>query len=904
MAAGIALWFTRSSIDLIGTPEGPVRVAMLSSLPELAGLILLGAAVCLVAHRRVPAEAFWPLFPLLLLGVPYLPWLPDAVPALLLLAGPARWAFWGIAIAQCFWAARQTDEGRRASESRTAAAWAGLGVLAAGAIGYGIAAARITGTPVAPGGDEPHYLVIAQSLIRDRDLAIENNHQRGDYREYFGGHLRPDYLTRGVDREIYSIHPVGLPVVIAPFYRAAGYPGVVALLVLITAIAAALFWRTARTVTGSGAAATFGWAAAALSLTAVFTSFSVYPEALAALVVALCFTWPEERRQRFGSIARFIGQTIGVAALPWLHAKYAPMSLALLCILVRRVWRDPTDAAARRLHAATAAALWVVSVGAWLCFFWWIWGDFSPMAPYGAARNTRLRFMWTGLPALIVDQEYGVLTYAPALLLAVPGLWGMWRAAGEARRRAVEIAIVVALLVLTVSAHRMWWGGVWPGRQLAAVLFSLSVPIAWAYRAAIGSATRRAAYWLLLLVGLSTTAIVVTVRSGYLVVNGRDGSAALVEWAWPASATWALLPSYLYHGPLVATAFAVLWIAAGTLMIIVLGRLRLDAGRAAAAAALGSAAVVVALALLVPIVFRGRTQPDVLLEGRGRTAGLDRFDARARPFALVFDPLRRVHPNVLPPLFRLTASESVPRPRPPIPLSFNGRFSIPAGEYEVELQAKTGGAVEGGSLALQIGRIGRPLVRWPVTLDPDGFWRQRFTLPIDIASVGFVASEELEPALVEIRLQPMRVEDERRRVTTAQVLAASQYGPVVVYFHDEETWPEPTGFWTRGGATAAVTLATIAGQGATLRVHSGQRPNTVTLATPGWQERINLVPGRTRDIHVPAGGGRFAGLVQLSIASTSGFVPAKAGGLRTDVRLLGCWVEVVRGAGTAPHGDD
>ena len=65
-------------------------------------------------------------------------------------------------------------------------------------------------------GDEPHYLVIAQSLLKDGDLKIENNHRRGDYRAFFGGELRPDYLQRGRNGEIYSIHAPGLPVLVAP----------------------------------------------------------------------------------------------------------------------------------------------------------------------------------------------------------------------------------------------------------------------------------------------------------------------------------------------------------------------------------------------------------------------------------------------------------------------------------------------------------------------------------------------------------------------------------------------------------------------------------------------------------------------------------------------------------------
>ena len=63
---------------------------------------------------------------------------------------------------------------------------------------------------VGPGGDEPHYLIITQSLLADGDLKIENNHSRRGLPAFFGGHLRPDFMKRGQDGEIYSIHAPGL----------------------------------------------------------------------------------------------------------------------------------------------------------------------------------------------------------------------------------------------------------------------------------------------------------------------------------------------------------------------------------------------------------------------------------------------------------------------------------------------------------------------------------------------------------------------------------------------------------------------------------------------------------------------------------------------------------------------
>jgi hypothetical protein len=73
-------------------------------------------------------------------------------------------------------------------------------------------------------------------------------------------------------------------------------------------------------------------------------------------------------------------------------------------------------------------------------------------------------------------------------------------------------------------------------------------------------------------------------------------------------------------------------------------------------------------------------------------------------------------------------------------------------------------------------------------------------------------------------------------------------------------------------------------------VHSGARPNVVTLATRGWSQKLELVPGVTERVTVPSKEGeRF---VPLTIASTDGFVPAEIETSR-DRRLLGAWIAFI-----------
>ena len=196
--AGAAAWASLGTLALSDDGARAVRVGLLPPLWWLAALVAGSVAFAWVFRLSSDRAK-----PLLFSAVILLPWLPVPLPAAALIwSGPVVWLVWA-AMAAALLSAGGVPAARyravRASLSSPARApW--LAFLCA-AIIYNAAAWRLA--PLVPGGDEPHYLIIAQSLWRDGDLRIENNHQRGDYREYFGGELRPDYLKRGADGQIY-----------------------------------------------------------------------------------------------------------------------------------------------------------------------------------------------------------------------------------------------------------------------------------------------------------------------------------------------------------------------------------------------------------------------------------------------------------------------------------------------------------------------------------------------------------------------------------------------------------------------------------------------------------------------------------------------------------------------------
>ena len=184
-----------------------------------------------------------------------------------------------------------------------------------------------------PSGDEPHYLVIAESLLRDGDLRIENNHASRGYLAYVDGELKPDYLRRGRDGQIYSIHAPGLPALVLPAFAAAGYPGVVLFLALLSAAGAALAWRAAFEVTKDVAAAWVGWAAVALSAPFFFQAFTVFPDAPAAVIV-MGVVYALVREGWLTSAGRLAIVGAALAALPWLHTRYALIAAAAAIVVV------------------------------------------------------------------------------------------------------------------------------------------------------------------------------------------------------------------------------------------------------------------------------------------------------------------------------------------------------------------------------------------------------------------------------------------------------------------------------------------------------------------------------------------------------------------------------------------
>ena len=120
-------------------------------------------------------------------------------------------------------------------------------------------------------GDEPHYLVIATSLRRDGDLDVLNNYREKHYLPFYPHHLGDPrdlhnmHAIYGRGGAVYSKHPLGLPLLVLPFFRNGDPFGIHVLMMALTGLLGVQVFLLARDLTGAFWPSLAAWAAALFS---------------------------------------------------------------------------------------------------------------------------------------------------------------------------------------------------------------------------------------------------------------------------------------------------------------------------------------------------------------------------------------------------------------------------------------------------------------------------------------------------------------------------------------------------------------------------------------------------------------------------------------------------------------
>lgn len=795
-----------------------------------------------------------------------LPWIPSPVPAAFLLwTGPVVYVVWLAVVSGMLMAKGRSPSASYISRPRTS-----LALAAAVAFAAYVASAWWLAA-ILPGGDEPHYLVITQSLLRDADIQVENNYSDGQYREFFPESLNSHAVVRGVNGQQYSVHAPGLPMVVAPAFALGGYPGVVVFLALIAAAGGALLWWFSHRLTGSSEAAWFAWAAGVLSAPFFFQAFSVYPDGLSAtLVLFACLPLFERDVNRTTWFA--IGAALSL--MPWLHTRLVVVAAVLGLVLLLRLW----GAVDRRLRIAAFLAIPIAAALGWAAFFVVVYGRFDPSAPYGGETQTHISEIWTGLPALFFDHQFGLLPNAPVYAFCLAGLAVLAR---DRPRLAAELAAISGSYIVAVSAFHMWWAGASaPARFLAPVLPLMAIPAAWLWTRTPHLATRAAGV-AAVLVSVMTTILLVVVDRGFTAFNVRDGYGRGAEWINSVVDVALGLPSFFRNSSAEALLRAAIWIvaiAAAVFALRVLEKARARRATVALATPLVlAAAIMCALTAVWSVDGVAAPNPE-----KSQMSVLERYDSRWRPLGFTMSPLRTLDAqSVLPKIMVATPAR---RGRAASGTLLLAPEIVPGGEYELRLADPSAS----GTARLVIGRRARPIQTW--NLDGDfGEGAARIQLPVNVGSL-VVLGEQSAPVGA-ITLHPLKVWQGPSKISGEIARRVERYGPALVSFFDlSAMFPEPAGFWIAGRRDTRFAVGAVErGRFLQMFLRNAAVDNRVHVSVDGASQVLDLRAREERTLPVLIGPDRPGALIE--IASETGFRPADVEPGSTDPRFLGVWVE-------------
>ena len=361
----------------------------------------------------------------------------------------------------------------------------------------------ITHSTNAGSGDEPHYLAIAHSIAFDGDLDLANNYGANEPLIAGGGLVPENHVHEGTGGIVRPVHDVGLPLLFAPVARVVRpaaawlaatapeslmrrarltptvlYRQVISLVMIAVACwMAGVLFQTCVELGASSRAAFATALIAVLSPPLLVYSTLFFTELPSAAIALLAFRRTHTALPVSVRGWLLIGAAIGLLVL--LHVRNIGLAMALALLAI--------DAA--RMRAGSSGVLAVLAGLAMLLLvrtginhaFWGTWIT-TPHAALGhpagvaaTAREAAVR-----LAGLTIDQEFGLLPYAPVLILVPLGLATM-----RDRRSAMAIVFIsvcyIALILWPVTNVHGWIGGWSPAARFMVPivpLLALALPSA------------------------------------------------------------------------------------------------------------------------------------------------------------------------------------------------------------------------------------------------------------------------------------------------------------------------------------------------------------------------------------------------------------------------------------------
>jgi hypothetical protein len=337
-------------------------------------------------------------------------------------------------------------------------------------------------------GDEPHYFILASSIVNDRDVDLSNNYEDDIIRHYY---FSPEIVPHAIDVRgngtWMSIHYIGLSLLMSPIVYLGGAVQAVRLeLILISAVLAHQIFRLLEDTRIAERALIWPvWASIALCMPLLTYSNQVFPEIPAALLTVYGARVVFAREPSTQSFWLAGG---AAAVLPWMHVRYLPVAvgitLGLAYLLLDR--GIPKSNAQREVAPPRQPGFWLrllplfpvaVSFALLPAVFYSWYGTLSPTVLQQSQLMGAPQWTWSSLythgVGAVLSPSYGWLPFAPVHWLGLTGLGALL----VRFRRAAPLALLIAAAYLCLVGNSLSAGTAFPARYLVVLVPFIAIPL-------------------------------------------------------------------------------------------------------------------------------------------------------------------------------------------------------------------------------------------------------------------------------------------------------------------------------------------------------------------------------------------------------------------------------------------
>jgi hypothetical protein len=321
-------------------------------------------------------------------------------------------------------------------------------------------------------GDEPHYLIMAESVATDFDLDLRNNYEDEAQRPRIYGAVAPH--VGKTDRGWMPFHAPGLSVLLALPSGLAGIPG--ARFAMI-ALAGALPWSLFRWLSGEMPAVTAVWLTlgVTIALPFCFGAQQIYPDFPAGAVVLGLTLWLLRRPRERTTRGAWAAWWLAIGLLPWLNLKFMATTAVLAVGGAAMAYRTSNAQSGPTARSVAATSL-LAAVGPAAIVAFNLWSAGRPFGFRGADElSTSFARALVTFLGLQFDQSQGLFVQQPMMLAGLAALAPFARL--RPRAALFWVALYASLIVPNSFEIAQYGGGGPAGRFGWSATWGWTIPL-------------------------------------------------------------------------------------------------------------------------------------------------------------------------------------------------------------------------------------------------------------------------------------------------------------------------------------------------------------------------------------------------------------------------------------------